>query len=143
VKIGLAVAPLALAVLAFACQAVRARRNYVIATVHGGSMRPTLLDGETVKVRRRAGEQCRLGDIVVFSLGEGGRAPGDPSWRVKRVAAVAGDLAPSWMSDAQSLDQSVVPPGHLAVRGDHVASESSKELGYVPHAAVVGVVPDR
>jgi signal peptidase I len=134
------VAAAAIVVAALGRQAVDAvRRRYVVAIVRGDSMLPTFRDGERVKVRRISGLACQPGDVIVFAVDQLDR-PGDPPSRLKRVAAVAGDPVPPWMSNATITSGAVIPAGFLAVHGDNPRSESSKHLGYVSCEAVIGVV---
>jgi signal peptidase I len=119
---------------------VAVRRSFLIATVRGNSMAPALRDGESVKIRRQRGEVCRRGDVVLFAVGEEHHVGGDPRWRIKRVAAIAGDPAPDWMPGSDTSRKACVPPGHIAICGDNPASETSRELGYISHGVVVGVV---
>jgi signal peptidase I len=132
------------------------RRRYVVARVWGHSMSPTFQDGERVVATRR--RQYRVGDVIVFrpqsaaSLSEvrvaeppaRGGAPDvtatDVAWRIKRIAAVAGDPVPAWLA----TDHPVVPPGRVVVAGDNTGhSEDSRQLGYIDVAAVAGAVPHR
>jgi nickel-type superoxide dismutase maturation protease len=95
------------------------RRRYVVATVDGLSMMPTLMPGDRLLVRRVAIRQVRRGQIVVVL------DPAWPSaWVVKRVAAVHGD-----------------PPSGLYVLGDNTQdSRDSRHYGYLTAGALLGVV---
>lgn len=127
----------ALAVLGIG--ALAARHLLTLATVRGSSMSPTFTDGERVLAIRA---RCRVGDVIVFRVGDGGVA-GDPLYRIKRVAAIAGDPAPSWLPTEVCAERTV-PPGHVVVLGDNARSQDSRHLGYIPVAAVSGrVVPFR
>jgi signal peptidase I len=56
---------------------------------------------------------------------------------IKRVAASAGERTPRPVAAADP----VVPPGHLVLLGDNPdGSGDSRQYGFVPAAAVVGVV---
>lgn len=121
-----------------------ARRAVTLATVRGTSMTPTYADGERVLAVRR--HRYRAGDVVVF------RAPAEqvsalgPAWRIKRVAAVGGDPTPDRLrTDPGSLVPApVVPARHVVVVGDRAGSQDSRQLGYVPLAAIAGrVLPAR
>ncbi len=126
----------------------RARRAWLLVTVRGYSMSPTLHDGARVLIRRRSGAWCHPGDVVVFSVA---KVPSsvehsreDPVLRIKRVAAVGGDRAPEWMLEgASGQTDKLVPAGCLAVVGDNARSQSSKELGYISQDAVVGLIAQR
>lgn len=125
-----------------------ARRHWFVIIVRGQSMAPTFEDGARVLVRRTPVGSLRVGDIVVFALdralGPVAQLPADPRLRVKRVAAVAGDPTPAWMtSTPMAMALSWVPAGCLAVVGDNVASQGSRELGYVPEEAVIGWISHR
>ncbi|MEV5712786.1 S26 family signal peptidase [Amycolatopsis mediterranei] len=132
------------------------RRRYVVARVWGHSMSPTFHDGERVVATRR--RHYRVGDVIVFRPGSPaslsgdrvaepparGEAPGgtatDVAWRIKRIAAVAGDPVPAWLE----TDHPVVPAGRVVVVGDNTGhSEDSRQLGYIDLAAVAGAVPHR
>jgi signal peptidase I len=139
VALALAALPL-LAALA----ALGAYRFCFFARVWGTSMDPTLKDGERVLVRRR--RKIAVGDVVVFRLEQDVPLdPTRPSWDqeptlwIKRVAAVAGDPVPSWLTAPGSGNPSV-PPGKFVVIGDNAASVDSNKLGFVPIETVVGVL---
>lgn len=111
------------------------RRRYVVARVWGHSMAPTFRDGERVIATRR--REYRVGDVIVFRPRS---AHTDVAWRIKRVAAVAGDPVPVWLANGDT----VVPPGRVVVVGDNAGhSGDSRQLGYIDLATVAGVVPDR
>ena len=79
------------------------------------------------------------GDIIVFKPPEAPRI-GCPSSRtyVKRVIAVPGDAVPKRVA---RNSRSTVPPNHYVVLGDGIASAcDSRELGSIPHSAIVGKV---
>jgi signal peptidase I len=106
-------------------------------------MAPTLRDGDRLLVRRGSAPPDR-GDVVVFRH-PGSRAVGtDPALRVKRVAAVAGDPTPAWVSEGAAVDHRLrtVPDGQLVVHGDARLSRDSRQLGLVPVSALVGTLPD-
>jgi signal peptidase I len=138
-RIGAALVALAAAAAGVAAVARAARRlrgRYVYATVRGDSMSPTLHDGQRVRVERSDGAACEVGAVILFAVDVADR-PGEPAWRVKRIAARAGDAAPDWMGHAPGT---VVPRGTVAINGDNPRSESSRHLGFVAHDAIVGVV---
>ncbi|MEU6236134.1 S26 family signal peptidase [Kitasatospora sp. NPDC047058] len=113
--------------------AVVVRRSFELVVVEGGSMEPTLRDGDRVLVRRT--RAFRRGDVVVFPVPGGPRVPQDPSWLVKRVSAVAGDPAADGCP--------AVPSGHLAVLGDNPRSLDSRAFGTVPSRTALGVAVRR
>jgi signal peptidase I len=127
-------------VLPVATAVVTLRSSYLTATVVGYSMSPTFADGEQVLVRRHC--PCRVGDVVVFRAPERVAIPGDPKWRIKRVAAVAGDPIPNWLT---GVDQSTgtVPTDRLVVVGDNADSQDSRHFGYIDTTNVAGVVARR
>ncbi|WP_328453057.1 S26 family signal peptidase [Amycolatopsis sp. NBC_00438] len=111
------------------------RRRYVVARVRGHSMSPTFHDGERVVATRR--RHYRVGDVIVFRPRH---AAGDVAWRIKRIAAVAGDPVPDWLE----TDHPVVPAGRVVVVGDNTGhSQDSRQLGYIEISGVAGAVPDR
>ena len=129
---GLAVVAVVVVVLVLL---VLLRRRYVVARVWGHSMSPTFHDGERVVATRRP--HYRVGDVIVFRPRS---AATDVAWRIKRIAAVAGDPVPVWLP----ADHAIVPAGHVVVAGDNAGhSEDSRQLGYIDLAAVAGAVPHR
>jgi signal peptidase I len=115
-----------------------------VVVVHGSSMAPTLRDGERLLVRRGSAPPER-GDMVVFRHCEARAVGTDPALRVKRVAAVAGDPMPAWVSEGAAVDPRLrtVPDGQLVVHGDARLSQDSRQLGLVPVSALVGTLPAR
>jgi signal peptidase I len=126
-----------------------ARRQWLLVTVQGHSMEPTLHDGQRLIARRLRGSRDQdagyaRSDVVVFLL------PGwqlealksaDLAYRVKRVAAVAGDPVPEWAWQALSADaQTRVPPGKVVVSGDNPRSQDSRQLGYIDAQSIIAVV---
>ncbi|MFD0275219.1 S26 family signal peptidase [Kitasatospora sp. NPDC127111] len=130
--------PTAVAVAAGALAGVVAtalvlRRSFELVVVEGGSMEPTLRDGDRVLVRRT--RVFRRGDVVVFPVPDGPRDEQGPSWLVKRVSGVAGDPAADGCP--------AVPSGHLAVLGDNPRSLDSRTFGTVPSRTALGVAVRR
>ena len=121
-------------VLAIAGLALAARRRWMIVTVRGHSMEPTLHDGERLlALRTRRGRRAALpaiGDIVVF-------LPDAMGYRVKRVAGVAGELVPPWIPERAGER---IPADHVIVRGDNPRSEGSRELGYIAVGSIIARV---
>jgi signal peptidase I len=140
-----AAAAVALAASALGLKACLAR-HYIVVTVQGASMAPTYRHGERVVVRRRPGRQVTTDQVALVDLPETIRPipPGvsaEDSLRnrrvIKRIAAVAGDPRPPSIE----ADDPVVPAGHIVLLGDNpLASGDSRQFGYVPVEAVVGVV---
>ncbi|MCR6487844.1 S26 family signal peptidase [Amycolatopsis sp. OK19-0408] len=111
------------------------RRRYVVARVWGHSMSPTFHDGERVVATRR--RHYGVGDVIVFRPRP---TADDVAWRIKRIAAIAGDPVPGWLP----ADDPVVPAGRVVVVGDNTGhSEDSRQLGYIDVASVAGVVAHR
>jgi signal peptidase I len=129
--------------------ALRARRRWMVVTVEGNSMAPTLQHGQRLLARRLGRGRSRgpgfsRSDIVVFVLPpEQARAlmTEDLVHRVKRVAALEGDPVPEWAREALCADaQARVPPGKVVVSGDNPRSQDSRQLGYIDADAIVAVV---
>lgn len=129
--------------------ALHARRRWMVVTVEGNSMAPTLHHGQRLLARRlgrgRAGAPgFSRSDIVVFVLPpEQARElmTEDLVHRIKRVAAIAGDPVPEWARPALSADADTrVPPGKVVVSGDNARSQDSRQLGYIDADAIVAVV---
>lgn len=123
--------------------ALAARSLLSTVTVRGGSMTPALHHGDMLLVLRHR-RRARPGRIVVVQRPDrraGWRGPADLSggagWCVKRVRAAAGDPVPPWVAGDLTGD---VPPGMLALRGDHPRSEDSKQWGLCPTDRMYGVV---
>jgi signal peptidase I len=136
------VVPLAACLLAV----MLARRRFVVVTVAGASMEPTLRPGDRVLVRRRGSDQPRVGAIVVFREPDRGNWPGAPGpgtasqrWVIKRIAAVPGCGVPDSVRPAVNGTE-VVPPGMLVVLGDSVRSGDSRQWGFIPTDQALGLV---
>jgi signal peptidase I len=133
-----------------------ARRRFVLVSVAGSSMSPTIDDGDRVLVRRACIDDVRVGQVVVVEMpAQGGGWTPDPppwpgagrQWLIKRVAALPGD---NWPDDAMgrpcprsgaASPVAVLPPGQFAVLGDNrAASYDSRQMGSVPAARLLGVV---
>jgi signal peptidase I len=93
-----------------------ARAAFLLVTVRGDSMSPTLHDGDRVLVRRS--RRIRAGQVVVFATVRHQRA--DPQWLVKRVTEVEGE--------------------QFTVAGDNPRSLGSAQLGVLPRADLLGIV---
>lgn len=135
------------ALLALAAAVLVARRRLTIVSVFGPSMRPRLHSGDRVLARRATIGRLRVGQIVVIERPAAGRSsmnraptwpPGRRDWLIKRVAAVPGDAAPSWIPDEVGVQ---VPDGWFAVLGDNAASSvDSRAFGLVPADCLLGVM---
>jgi signal peptidase I len=122
------------------------RRRYLLVTVAGVSMAPTLRSGDRVLVRRTGLRRIRTGDIIVLgpSTGSKGASTPDrgPAWIIKRATALPGDPIPHdaipAMSDAVETE---VPPGKLLLLGDNPEnSTDSRQAGYFDGRRLVGRV---
>jgi signal peptidase I len=130
-----------------------ARRRYLVATVEGPSMEPTLRTGDRLLVRRT--RRVRAGQIVVVRIQPptldappADHAPltaefahVDPSGRlfVKRAIAVSGDPVPADRVPMLASEPAV-PPGALVVLGDNPATSwDSRDYGFVRRDQFVGV----
>jgi signal peptidase I len=131
----------AAAVVGLVAAAVSAgRRAATVATVRGSSMTPAFTDGERVLALRH---RCyRPGDVIVFRAPAEQSVGGEPPWRIKRVAAVAGEQTPQIQRRHRGsrVPAAVVPAGHVVVVGDSPNSQDSRQLGYVPVRAIAGRV---
>jgi signal peptidase I len=139
-------AALAPAAAAVAAAAGALRWRYAVVTVHGPSMEPALADGDRLLARRCGLRGLRPGQLVIF------REPGLPDrrrpvwltgagrdhWVVKRVSAVPGDPVPASVRPAVS-GVSVVPPQMVVVLGDAARSRDSRQWGFIPASAILGV----
>lgn len=122
-------------------------REFQFVVVHGASMRPTLNHGDLV-VGRRTFTTVSRGDVVVFRVVpddyQSDVSLGALRRRVKRVAAVAGDPAPTSLpSRLRRLHNGLVPEGHVALVGDALVSEGSGQFGYIPIGRIESVLVRR
>jgi len=125
-----------------------ARHRWLVITVVGQSMVPTLQDGQRIIAHRPRSRRLAVGEVVVFRLPEPqlreARASGDVAYRVKRIAAVGGDAMPAWLTSAGIGEQTArVPETHFAVIGDAAASEDSRQLGLVSRDQILAWLPHR
>ncbi|MFC4534811.1 S26 family signal peptidase [Sphaerisporangium dianthi] len=135
------------------------RRRYLVATVDGPSMEPTLRSGDRLLVRRT--RRVRAGQIVVVKIpnppavdglppgldpGDADKVPeGSDAGRrllVKRAVAVAGDPVPRRAFPAlRDAPETVVPPRALVVLGDNPdTSWDSRDFGFVRDGQFIGVM---
>ncbi|MDN3260757.1 S26 family signal peptidase [Streptomyces sp. CSDS2] len=125
--------------------AVLTRRRYVVVTVVGVSMLPTLAEGDRVLVRRSALARVRTGDLVVSRPPAGERWARLPAWLIKRAVAVPGDPLPGHVALAVPEGPGArVPPGRVVLLGDNPAeSLDSRFCGYFREHQIVGIVVRR
>ncbi|WP_171817761.1 S26 family signal peptidase [Pyxidicoccus fallax] len=137
------------ALVAGAALVLWTRRRWLVVTVQGYSMEPTLRDGQRLIARRRSGADAGApgygrSDIVVFLLPSSqleAMESADLPYRIKRVAAVPGDPVPDWAMESLSADaRTRVPPGKVVVSGDNPRSQDSRQLGYIDSRAIIAVV---
>ncbi|GAA0913903.1 signal peptidase I [Nonomuraea longicatena] len=129
--------------LAAVVGAVLVRRRYVVITVEGSSMVPTLRDGDRVLVRRRRIDELSRGDVVVLEpphdpTGRYLSAPTGPDghlWNIKRAVALPGDPVPPEVGEAADR----VPDGALVVFGDNSSSIDSRQRGFYSGDRLLGV----
>jgi signal peptidase I len=124
------------------------KRRWMVVTVEGRSMEPTLKDGQRVLARRvhaSAAAAPRFGrsDVVVFRLSPAmveQQGSEDLPLRIKRITAVGGDPLPSWaLPQPWASGATHVPPSKVIVEGDNPVSQGSRELGYIDEGAIVAV----
>ncbi|WP_117213631.1 signal peptidase I [Allorhizocola rhizosphaerae] len=109
------------------------RRTWLVVTVTGTSMKPTLDPGDRVLVRRAALRRVRAGQIVVVDAD-------DPELIIKRVAAMPGDAVPPELARLGSR----VPADRLILLGDNPEhSMDSRRRGYYEAAGLLGVIVRR
>lgn len=120
------------------------RRRYVVVTVEGTSMVPTLNDGDRVLVRRRRIDQVSRGDVVVLEppqapakhdILEPPPGPDGRRWNIKRAVALPGDPVPPGIDDTVTR----VPAGALVVYGDNPSSLDSRQRGFFAADQLLGV----
>ncbi|MEU7246521.1 signal peptidase I [Streptomyces sparsogenes] len=120
------------------------RQRYLVITVEGTSMTPTLVEGDRVLVRRALLAQVAAGDLVVATSPTGGRWAGMPlpEWLIKRAAAVQGEPVPRLDAPAlRALPEDTVPVGCVVLVGDNPEeSLDSRACGYFRDEQIVGVV---
>ncbi|WP_439679705.1 S26 family signal peptidase [Embleya sp. MST-111070] len=145
------------------------RQRYLVATVEGSSMEPTLAPGDRLLVRR--GVRVRAGQVVVVLVPNPPTLPGlppelreltpeelaalpmrpelapRPAGRpmIKRAVAVGGDRVPRERFPVlRDVAEERVPEGALVVLGDNTAASwDSRAYGFVHRDQVVGVAVRR
>lgn len=123
------------------------RRRYLVVTVQGESMSPTLTDGDRVVVRRAPLTAVRSGRLVVSGPPSGERWDHLPlpAWLIKRAVAVPGDRVPKDAGPAlRALAEERVPAGRMVLLGDNpLQSLDSRQCGYFTSGQLLGVVVRR
>ena len=116
------------------------RARYVVVTVTGDSMLPSLRQGDRVLVRRRRLSNADVGQVIVLA-GPGAASSG---WIVKRLTAMPGQPVPPGSLPASMPSGGHVPPGALIVVGDNAeVSYDSRQAGFFAADRVLGVVVRR
>ncbi|MEU8214219.1 S26 family signal peptidase [Micromonospora taraxaci] len=115
------------------------RRWFLLATVEGHSMVPTLQPGDRLLVRRASLRHLNEGDIVVVAPDARMAGPRPrPGLVIKRLVALPGGPVPI---DVPCPEGDVLPVGRMAILGDNPsASRDSRHYGLVAEDRLVGVV---
>lgn len=115
------------------------RRRYLVVTVVGRSMEPTLSAGDRLLVRRVPAGLLRRGQVVVLRETRGAQ------WVIKRVVAGPGDPVPrERVAALRDVRELTVPGDRWVVLGDNPAeSVDSRQYGYVPADRMLGMVVRR
>lgn len=119
------------------------RSKFVLVTVCGESMSPTLADGERLLVKRVGLAGVTRGDIVVVRHSPGN----EPNGRavnlilIKRAVAVPGDAMSAEVAAAGGVPSgSPVPAGHVVLLGDNEANSlDSRTCGPFGADSLIGV----
>jgi signal peptidase I len=120
-----------------------ARQRYLVVTVRGRSMEPTLRDGERVLVRRRPVSRIPRDEIIVMASASAAPSePGDGRYRIKRIVARPRDPVPTALANDLGLPQgATVPENGILVLGDNSQhSHDSRQGGFYSRDQVIGVV---
>jgi len=106
-------------------------RRFLVVTVEGISMTPSLRPGDRLLARRTGrGTTIERDAVVVLRHDDGS------GYYIKRVTSVAGDPVPDGIPAATPS----VPPGTVVLRGDNVhASLDSRLWGCVPVGQIIAV----
>lgn len=107
---------------------------WIRVTVVGQSMSPTLRDGQRL-LARRLRRAPRRGEVIVFRVSDE-----ELPCRIKRVAAIAGDPVPDWLTPTLP-GVARIPTGSVAVVGDNPRSQDSRQLGLVDCHDILAAVP--
>lgn len=118
------------------------RGRFLLVTVSGTSMQPSLRPGDRLLVRRTGLRRLRVGQVAVL------RPPTTPgfgtvdcAYLVKRVAAVPGDRVPE---SCREVAGDHVPPGSFIMLGDNPRhSYDSRFAGLIPADLLFGVAVRR
>jgi signal peptidase I len=132
----------AAALLLASCLAAM-RLLLTVVTVAGTSMEPTYRQGQRLLMARVPPAAIKVGSAIVFwgPVDDGGHDGVKRFYIVKRLAAEPGDLIPDLVLAAVDARQGdPVPPGKLVVLSDSVTGADSRSWGYLPAAAVAGVI---
>jgi signal peptidase I len=121
-------------------------RAFLVTTVDGSSMEPTLRSGDRLLVRRT--KRARVGQVVVFEYPDFLKAKAPAASRpglflIKRAVAGPGDRVPAdWgWPDLCHIGGQVVPPGTFVVLGDNRESSfDSRQDGFISRDRLLGVV---
>ncbi|BCJ67925.1 S26 family signal peptidase [Polymorphospora rubra] len=117
------------------------RRRWLVVSIAGDSMRPTLRPGDRVVARRTTLAGIRRGDVVVVRTPAGWSATPPRGLLVKRAVALPGDPVPSDVAVQPAGGGRRVPPGRLVLFGDNPpASRDSRHIGYFTATDLLGVV---
>ncbi|WP_018353344.1 S26 family signal peptidase [Longispora albida] len=134
--------PLAAVLLLALAAVVAVRRRYVVVTVDGLSMAPTVRPGDRVLVRRCGPAGASAGRLAVTEPPAGTRwdHARRPGLLIKRVAAAPGDPVPR-VRALRDRPEPRVPEGRIVLLGDNPdESLDSRSWGYFHTDRIVGVV---
>jgi signal peptidase I len=120
------------------------RGRFLVVTVSGISMQPSLRPGDRLLVRRTGLRRIRVGQVAVLRppTSPGPVSPGvQGTYLVKRVAAVPGDRVPE---SCREVAGDHVPPGSFIMLGDNPRhSYDSRFAGLIPAELLFGVAVRR
>jgi signal peptidase I len=126
------------------------RWRFLVVTVAGTSMQPSLRPGDRLLVRRTPLDRVKAGQVAVLRPPAGGTIRPDAAaqaggYLVKRVAAVPGDRVPeSCRTLAGPQLPEYVPPGSFIMLGDDPRrSYDSRFAGLIPAELLFGVAVRR
>ncbi len=132
---------LVLAGVGLAMAAYLARYTFLVVTVRGISMEPTLHDGDRILVRRKSAASIRRGEIAVVMAGID--PPGHLGYAVKRVAALPGEIVPpAGFDSATGIEPGATVPAQSVVligdNRDH--SHDSRQRGFYHATTILGTM---